>query len=1048
MGVYMFDLYLAKNGKIHAKKRVFLCFSLIFAAFLFSTCDTPMGMGDIVDLEPPILQVICIELPDGTITPIMDENGKIPIGPGIRFGRGATIKGRAMDNIGVVQIQVLETGTGNVWTSSSISKANAEGWQDWSINLNGLQNGERSIEITAYDYASLASSQKNIGQDTVKQLNLLVDTEPPIIEKIYIERQPGIFADLLPRNVFDTLDKDKFEYIDYFQNEKFTIRASINHDFPISKVTLNFLDENGTPIFATPREASGNVFTPYWDITEKDLTDIDTKYSTGKHYLKVLITATAEAGHSNIQNQLYNLCWEPESDYPHIVIDKSGEDTNDTIYRAKDTAFPMNVFDDDKVDEVYYAIVKEDTWTSYKPSGYTTDEQKMEYISKNKDSFPGDTTSGNNPLTTAKSTPSSRNAVIAIKTGSIPDNYRLIVLAKVNKSSGYNMSHKLYKMVVTGELDDSCNLVAIVCDNADGAYPEKSVLNFKMIFSAEMYSVGDLSITIQGGTKSQGGPITIKMSSIPKTSPDFAFTGSWTVPPNIIFDPVVITDIDVSNARRYSSDKKPTVASSITTQYNSNRTGLKVMSVKPTITKINGQNINNDTVLAPSGERSKLTLTFSHAVYPQNGTITIKPASNWLIPPVLTNDDFAKINNALVVPADQTALTDSSKTSYYTKTTHGLKTENRSGTIYYVPDTDTKYVLNFDSNLDNDILRPILDKAKYNWQEIDISGSQISGAGTDTITVDLDQLPDGRLWKVEIVGPKTDDGAFRDEAGNTFAGWGTGSTQTFWSANTAKPVIRVNRVSNNRAISSSTGTLQTGVQYRIDCETPGATIQQGLRNNTDKVSTVPSTTTAGAPYIANSNDGDQNSNIQDATPAELAIISLGAYTANDLLWIDNTNNFYTARKDYIAATAKRNSNPSLDTSNRGYEGAFKTVVVYRSIQDQIAGGSGKFLKIEGSNLRNGAVTISGFPINMNDMSGNSSKFAYRNGDNNTDDWIWISWEIVSEFWQVSPLSISSNQPGALFNNGDNDNSWQPFSANYYQHNYRKYGNWGLQIGNN
>jgi len=1054
----MFKLFFNKSTKIHGKERYFI-FLLAFAALLFSTCDEPMGMGDFVDLEPPILYVTSVELPDGTIKEILDENGKIFIGPGIMFGKGALLKGKAWDNIGVEQIQVVETETNLTWTSTNVTSKSAdpEGWQEWSISLEGLQNGERNIEITAYDHASSVSPQKNIGPDTVKQLTLLVDTEPPIVESIKIERHPGVFAELLPRNVFDTLDQNKFEYIDYFQNEKFTLRASISHEFNLSKVTLNFLDEDGKPVFAAPRQSSGTVFTPYWDITADDLIAVKPAYSTGKHYLKVVITATAEAGHSGsnvIQNQLFNLCWYPESDYPHIVIDKTGRDTDDTIHRVKSSVFPINVFDDDKIDEAYYAIVSDDFWKSYR-SG-ETDEQKMTYIRGNKDSFKDE--ANNYPLKTNQLTAtSSRNEVVPVQVGPNAGEYRLIILAKENKTSGSVMSHKLYTLKATGEDDSSCNLVTIVCESPDGAYPKDSVLKFKMIFSAEVYTVDNVSITIQGGAGgNQGEPVTINVPTVPDASADFALTGSWTVPENIIFDPVKITAINISNVRRWLYDTIPDDIKndSVINQYNSSRTGLKVMSVKPYITKINNKDVsNNETVLASSGGKSQLTLTFSHPVFPENGTITIRPASGWLIPPVLTNDDFAKINNA-VSSTEQTTLTSSNG---YIKTTHGLKTESRAGTIYYVPDTETKYVLNFSSGLDNAGLRTILEKAKYNWQEIDISGSQVTGKGTDTITVDLDELPNGRLWKVEIVGPKTNDGAFRDEAGNTFAGWGTGSTHTFWSAKTAEPVIRVNRVSNNRAISSSAGTLQTGVQYRIDCETPGATIQYGdtranvfdnsnintQRGIDKKVAIIVPGMTSTSVYKANSDDGNQNSEIPDATSAEMTAITLNAYTGTQTI---DDGNYYTARKDYIAATAKRNITPSLDTSGSAYEGAFKTVVVYRGVDGQVS--TGRFLKIEGSNLRNGAVTISGFPINMNDMSGNSSKFAYRNGSANTADWIWITWEIVSEFWQVSPLSLTSNQPGAFFNYGDNDNSWQPFSANYYVHNYRKYGNWGMQIGNN
>jgi len=1043
-------LFLPKTSKIHGKKRYFSIFLLIFALLVFSTCDTPMGMGEIVDLEAPILYVTSIELQDGTVRQIMDENGKIFIGPGILFGKGATLKGKAWDNIDVAQIQVTESATNSVWTSSNITNrsADAEGWQNWSISLEGLQNGERNIEITAYDNASLASSQKNIGPDTTKQLTLLVDTEPPIVETIKVERHPGIIADLLPRTVFDTLDIDNFDNIDYFQNEKFTIRASITHEFNLEKVTLNFLDENGKRIFDTPREASGPLYTPYWDITASDLIAVNPAYSTGRHYLKAIITATAAAGHSGsnvITNQLFNLCWYPESDYPHIVIEKSdNNDTDNMIHRPKNSVFPLNVFDDDQIDEAYYAIVTDTAWNDYRTG--ETDEQKMAYLRDHKSDFPD--------LATNQIKTTGRNAVIAVKLGQNIGEYRLIVLAKENKTSSSIMTHKLYTLKVSGEDDPRCSLVSIVCENPDGAYPKDSVLKFKLIFSAEMYTVGDVWLKIQGGNTSVGDPVTINFPVVPDTSSDFALIGTWTVPEGIVFDPVVITDIDVSNARRWLVETVPTVGDSIKPNYNTSRTGLKVMSIKPEITHLNLIPVeNNNSVLNSYDGKWQLKLSFNHAVFPENGTITIKPASGWLIPPVLTNEDFAKINNA-VSSTDQTALINSNNQSYYIETTHGL-IKNTANQYTGVPDTDTKYVLNFSSGLDNASLRGILDKAKYNWQEIDVSGSQILGAGTDTIIVDLDKLPDGRQWKVEIVGPKTNGGAFRDEAGNTFDGWGTSSNFTFWSEKTAEPVIRVNRVSNNSATvapssnrvegtpgTASEITSRINVQYRIDCETPGAVITYGTQNIS--INTVSSATTGFGANSASDSSNTTNSNNADATIAQLGSISINQsynLTGTNYLTIGDTN-LYTARKDYIAATATRNGTPSLATSNRGYEGAFKTVIVYRKPPDGGGTlGTNRFVKLEATNTQNGAVTISGFPMNYNDMSGKSSKNAYRNPAA-TDDWIWISWEIVSNFWHVGMIVDSSTPNSPL-----PDDPWRPFENDWYAHNFRKYGNWGLRIGN-
>jgi hypothetical protein len=617
-------------------------------------------------------------------------------------------------------------------------------------------------------------------------------------------------------------------------------------------------------------------------------------------------------------------------------------------------------------------------------------------------------------------------------------------------------------------LGGTTELIRIMCDTPNGAYTVGSSLNFRLIFSGLVYVEGtSATITIAGDSGAQVIPITARA----KTNADFSLYATWDITADIVMDPVTVTGINLTGVTRGLDDSLFTddadynakMAALITGGSNGFlRPDLKVLSRNPVIT--GGSPVANN-VITPSGGRSTITLQFSHPVWPENGIITVRPTGvdgtttngAWLIPPVLTNDEFSRINNALS-PTDRAALINNTAPSFYIRTTHGLRVIGNN----YVPDTDTKFVLNFTSGVDNAVIRPILDRAGFMQQ--DIEAVQVSGAGTNTIDVHLEQLPAGRQWKVEIAA-----GAFRDEAGNTFAGWGeANSPYWFWSQQTATPVIRVERVSNNRAhagVTHADATFQRNVRARIDTVTPGASISYRIWNR-DGDDTISNTETdinvlrgigrgvaritTGAmpnqgdtdPYRANANDGLQNSNIEDATITELLAISVPStsnYTIGDFLTIGD-NDLYTARKDYIAAIAVHDI---LDASERGYEGAFKTVVVYRDVGPQVHDNG--WLKIEATNTRNGAVTIAGFPMSYNAMDGTGSRFFYRNGGANTSDWIFITWEIVSEFWQVSPFSWQDTPPGVLHRDGTN--SWDTFDANWYVHNFRKYGNWGMQRGN-
>jgi len=1629
----------------------FLILALLLSILLF-TCENSLGMGTPVDLEPPTIKITGIVLPDGTEIPLLEDDNKMFVGPGILVGPGFYLKGTAYDNEKVVEITVEETGSGaeivdgkpRMWTDANIipkkpAYNGAPVEHDWTISLDGISPGERNIIVTAYDFP------RNIGPNSVKQLTLLVDLDLPFIDKINVERQAGITVGLLPKSRLEQMDPYTFDEIDYFQNENFTIRASVSHDFSLSDVTLNLIGEDGNNLFQNGLEriSGTTVYAPSWHITADLLVAANPIYSSGRHYLKVVITARAEAGHSGQNedqtNLLYNLCWYPEADIPKMQMTVTADEEDDVYRFEKGSSIPVRVFDDDNIEEVRAALVTETDWNNYMKG--SEDGVKLQSLINNFFQFAG--------LNTNLINKPSRNAVIEVKSGEIRGYYRLIIFVKDKKDSGapgvwgqniYNIdivedgipvisvvyptantspgltngknftitgniqnldnldnvkivwvsdiigdanakgqeallsgktgivsdgikiwemslahgddvtfsSGKIYKkqnfsftfdiftdfiynnnienknklfiiytkgkggddvfenfnllsyskppvltvepkswdrdyapdgeinfiiqavspdgvqiddedvtllsneeskwipltrnvntwtgsnshsvkredgysyeikatdklgieslQTVTVRVTDSptlksvtaphnsgsvfsgrdtitiqlvfdsavttvtgtprlrlegfipsttvryanyvsgagntmlnfeykvqpgdysgdpgsltgiyveafelnegtitahfpdignlptanklpatkrlnvdgvapkitnitisgidgdtdypnwyregmgvearvkvdkevsllgtpklllqftggtrqasfqkmedgnktmvfsykiaandaaepvrcngagcfsssdleliidkagsngnflslaggtqhtssvnvdavppakpsiqdttpsslssktirisnvdieanakveyttnggaewkiiedwtsitspytlpiinttgtytvmarqtdragnvsensntitftisvCNLIAVSCDNPNSAYPKDSTLTFKLVFSGKVYSTasGDAKITIGGITgNSTGADVTINFPALAKANADFSLSASWTVPEGLIWEPLQIKSINISGVKAYDNDTTPdsTNSTSVISDYNVSRTGINVLSVRPTITAINGLAITaNNIVLASTN--TTVTLTFSQKVYPEKGNITVKPAANWYIPPVLSNDDYSKVYNAATT--NKASLSDN-----YIKTTHGLL---KDGSNQYTgaPDTATKYVLKFNLNLSdtsgtvNDI-RNALNSAEYLWQKIESVSTAVSGSGSTSITLTLDELPNGRQWKIEI-----DEGAFRDEAGNTFAGWGTTPAYTFWSQKTAEPVIRVNRISNNSSTVSPTtntvsGTMGTAtevtsmvnVQYRIDCETPGATITYGT--NTSKYAEITSTMTSASTYNANSSDGSHNSALTDATAAELANTSFinptTAYTAGTILTIGDSS-LYTARKDYIAARATRNL---LTASSTGYEGAFKTLIVYRYNSNNPAANGvgtnvgnqlndGGWLKFEATDTRNGAVTTAGFPMNYNDRSGKGSKYAYRTTASNTTypcDWIWISWEIVCDFWQVG-MRLNSNTPNSAFT----EDAWQPFGDEWYTHIYRKYGNWGLKAG--
>ena len=163
---------------------------------------------------------------------------------------------------------------------------------------------------------------------------------------------------------------------------------------------------------------------------------------------------------------------------------------------------------------------------------------------------------------------------------------------------------------------------------------------------------------------------------------------------------------------------------------------------------------------------------------------------------------------------------------------------NQSGSDYMVPDTRSKYVLdfkypimengaiffpsgantgNYTTRINTDItnIRKTLNAAHFRWKEIDVISSavQVSEGSAEKpahyglkVTITLDRpLPAGMKWDITI-----DEGAFEDEAGNKINEVSAG-TFWFWSGGVQKPVIRVDRRSMDyRTVSNLTSYFSKG----------------------------------------------------------------------------------------------------------------------------------------------------------------------------------------------------------------------------------------------
>lgn len=596
-------------------------------------------------------------------------------------------------------------------------------------------------------------------------------------------------------------------------------------------------------------------------------------------------------------------------------------------------------------------------------------------------------------------------------------------------SSPYTLTDGEYELVAR-RLDDAGNvsvytesleveigtafpaIVAISCENPDGVYTEGETMTFKVSFDRPVRTTnGAAFMTVGDDAASQMAPID------ENTTLSTALYFKYTVITGDEFNPIAVRGLNLSGVqdRFGNSDATPDIDGAYT-----NRPTLRVDASAPQI--ISRTPAANEALARNFRGDSVITLKFDEQVWVETGTIEVYRYGNWLVPPVMTEDEFAEVYyDSRLSDAQREALMQTVNGSPalhgqtgqplgpYKKTTHGLV---ESGDVW-IPDTSTKYVLEFETGLDDADIRNALETAGYHRYEVDVTSYRVTGSGSDTITITLPEpLPDGREWECVISA-----GSFRDAGGNTLGE----ESWRFWSDKTATPVVRVDRYSQGEGSVQPivSGGSITGyytfvaqdknhspsgyVRARIDCETPGAVIGYGTvlgaRVTIDDSLPLPGDEHRGPDNKDDNTDDITNDGINGITTSSTYT---GYFPLGD-------GELDTACKYYVAATATKAASggePALDPSDRGYEGAFKSIILYRD-----PGSGGNYTRFQGSNIEGGMPTISGFPLRDADPDLRFTKHAYQDGD----DWYWHSWEIVSDWYNQSARQNWQTNPNYILN---------------------------------
>ena len=358
---------------------------------------------------------------------------------------------------------------------------------------------------------------------------------------------------------------------------------------------------------------------------------------------------------------------------------------------------------------------------------------------------------------------------------------------------------------------------------------------------------------------------------------------------------------------------------------------IQIVTGKPVIQSIALSKLNGNDVL---------TITFSSSVKKGSGNITLEHGTGFKAPSVISEETFTKWL------AKEDTLDD-----YYTLGTNGSDVNGNS-------DLTEKYVLDYDIETNNTSLISALKNAdadkviiSVNNSNVAVSGNKVAITLSDTYSVPVK----GASYSVIVdAGIVNDSQSHANELSNTY---------TVTHSGLEAPVVRVNK---KRETTGTTVTqpVQTGV--KADCQTPGATVTCVVYRQQVAKETITQ---------KNTKSTKRDLNLSQNSTQTTYPFNIGA-TDTDYGYIYRIN-----------ATAKK----SGETDVTAYEFAYRSVFTLTSVPTGNVGSENDYkqLWVRGSDLPNGGVSISSYPV-----SWDTSKFdKVRAMTGNGTTWVWVSWEI-------------------------------------------------------
>lgn len=406
------------------KKSAYSIGGIILSLSLLFSCT--IGMGQSLDLEAPQLSV----------TSHMN---------GSKVGLEVDLSGTCTDNTAVTRVSIKNVDNDFTFEDAVVSGTS---WKT-HLSLSKEYEGERTFIITAHDAVGNASTK------SYAILVLSIDETGPNDVDWYLDRGNSIRTEVAKLEELKAKNLYLSENKDIPQNEKFTVYGSLYDAMSINEATLGLYTVNGKLLIEKTYSSdpdnedkyigeSKSIFSPAYEFTHDELKNlIDDDGSTlesGCHYLWLKCYLEDEHG-NNFTRDIGYMVWWPESDLPGIYQNEMDIE-NSTLSVLIDASIPLDIFDDDGLEEIYYAL-KVDTIYDEIPEveiegkeKATTLEKKCEAIIKNEEGIrdrlllidAAANEVGGSATNLAEKT--KRENPVQIKTPAIPSTMYLIACAK------------------------------------------------------------------------------------------------------------------------------------------------------------------------------------------------------------------------------------------------------------------------------------------------------------------------------------------------------------------------------------------------------------------------------------------------------------------------------------------------------------------------------------------------------------------------------------------------------------------------------------------